>query len=229
MAVAALFRALPLALLLPVALLAPSRADPGPACAGTLLQLQVEESGTAAFDRFRFDLGLEAEASSQHAAMALLNSRLATLRTALKPLVRGELTIPAPSTYRTGGGSGAGATAVRDHASTSVAGVVEKASYDALIQVAARLPGVSLRSLQAQAVGGQEADLRSRLLRQARQAETTASALGLGRLKLLRIDQRSAGSARTLPLMSMARAAFNPDEAPAPERSVSLSLDYCLF
>jgi hypothetical protein len=88
--------------------LAPSAslAFEGPAgpgrCGGTLLQLQVEQSGSAAFDRFRFDLGLEAEAPSKAGAMALLNSRLVDLRTALQPLVSGDLTIPAPTTYRTG-------------------------------------------------------------------------------------------------------------------------------
>ena len=236
-----LFRALPLALLLlPVAIVSPARADQlsagpvGGSCAGTLLQLQVEESGSAAFDRFRFDLGLEAEGSSKAEAMALLNSRLAAVRTALRPLLSGELTIPAPSTYRTGGGNGAGATPQRDHASTSVSGVVRKANYDPLIQVAGRLPGVSLRNITALADGDREAELGTSLLRKAlhegqRQAEITAAALGLSQLKLLRIDQRSGGSPRPMPYARMATASFNPEEAPAPARSVSLALDYCLF
>jgi len=45
-------------------------------CKGTLLQLQVRESGSSASDRFRFSLGLQAEAPSKEAAMALLNQRL---------------------------------------------------------------------------------------------------------------------------------------------------------
>jgi len=202
-------------------------------CGGTLLQLQVEQSGTAAFDRFRFDLGLEAEAPSKAEAMALLNSRLATLRAALRPLVSGDLTIPAPSTYRSGGGTGPGATPVREHASTSVSGVVRKAQYDALIQTAGRLPGVNLRGFTAQAAGGSEAELQASLLRQAlaegrRQADLTASALGLRRVQLLRIDQRGGGGPRPMPYARMAADSFNPNEAPAPERSVSLALDYCL-
>lgn len=202
-------------------------------CGGTLLQLQVEQSGTAAFDRFRFDLGLEAEAPSKAEAMALLNSRLATLRAALRPLASGELTIPAPSTYRSGGGTGPGATPVREHASTAVSGVVRKAQYDALIQTAGRLPGVNLRGFTAQAAGGSEAELQASLLRQAlaegrRQADLTASALGLRRVQLLRIDQRGGGGPRPMPFARMAADSFNPNEAPAPERSVSLALDYCL-
>ncbi|NBW62955.1 MAG: DUF541 domain-containing protein [Synechococcaceae bacterium WB4_1_0192] len=219
--------------------LAPSAslAFEGPAgpgrCGGTLLQLQVEQSGSAAFDRFRFDLGLEAEAPSKAGAMALLNSRLTQLRTALQPLVSGDLTIPAPTTYRSGGGTGLGATPVREHASTSVGGVVRKANYDALIQLAGRLPGVSLRGFTAQAAGRSASDLQASLLRQAlaegrRQADLTAQALGLQRVQLLRIDQRSGGTPRPMPYARMAAASFNPEEAPAPERSLSLALDYCL-
>lgn len=208
--------------------------EPSVRCGGTLLQLQVEESGTAAFDRFRFDLGLEVEAPGKAEAMALLNSRLSSLRVALRPLQSGELTIPAPSTYTSGGGSGPGATPVRVHASTSVGGVVRQSSYDALIQTAARLPGVSLRSVTALAAGGSAVDLQTSLVRRAlaegrRQAEVTAAALGLTRLTLLRIDQRSGGMPRPLPYARMAAASFNPAEAPPPERSLSLALDYCLF
>ncbi len=233
----ALPRVLPWALLLvPVLCGAPAAArDPAATaaarCGGTLLQLQVEQSGTAVFDRFRFELGLEAEAASKAEAMALLNSRLATLRMALRPLVSGELTIPAPSTYRSGGGTAA--APVREHASTSVTGVVSKASYDPLIQTAGRLPGVNLRGFTALAGGGREADLQASLLRQAlaegrRQAELTAQALGLQRLQLLRIDQRGSGGPRPMPYARMAAASFNPDEAQAPERSLNLALDYCL-
>ena len=203
-------------------------------CGGTLLQLQVEQRGTASFDRFRFDLGLQAEGASQNEAMDRLNQRLAALRLAITPLVRGDLTIPAPSTYRTGGGTGSGATPIVEHAGTSVTGVVSKASYDTLIQTAARLPGVALRTFSAEAAAGSEIELQSTLLRQAlaegrRQARVTASALGLAQLKLLRIDQRAGGPIRPLPYAMAAARSFNPDEAPAPERTVSLALDYCLF
>lgn len=205
-------------------------AAPAPACSGTLLQLAVQQQGSAAFDRFRFDLGLEAEAASKTAAMQQLNERLAAVRRVVAPLVSGELTIPAPSTYRTGGGSSG---PVRERASTSVSGVVSKANYDALIQAAGRLPGVNLRGFTAQAAGGSEAQLQTRLLRQAlaegrRQGQATADALGLRRVQLLRIDQRGGGPIRPMPYAMAATRSFNPDEAPAPERSVSLALDYCL-
>jgi uncharacterized protein YggE len=113
-----------------------------------------------------------------------------------------------------------------------VSGQVSKANYDALIQAAGRLPGVNLQGFTAQAADASETKLQTRLLREAlaegkRQADATAEALGLRRVQLLRIDQRS-GGIRPVPYgMAVARS-FNPDEAPAPQRSVSLALDYCL-
>ena len=42
-------------------------------CTGTLLEIQVLESVTTSSDRFRFSLGLQAEAPTKSASMALLN------------------------------------------------------------------------------------------------------------------------------------------------------------
>ena len=196
-----------------------------PRCDGTLLQLQVQRQASSAVDRFRFSLGVEAEASTAAEALQLLNQRLERLREVVMPLASGSLTVPAPSTY------GYGLGRQRQRASTSLGGVVSKAHYDALIQAAGALPGVSLQGFTALASGASEAQLQSQLLREAladgrRQAEATAAALGLRRLQLLRIDQRGGGGGRPLPLM--AARSFNPDEAPPPERSLSLGLDYCL-
>jgi uncharacterized protein YggE len=114
-----------------------------------------------------------------------------------------------------------------------VSGVVSKANYDALIQAAGRLPGVSLRGFTAEAAGGSEAQLQTKLLRAAladgrRQAQTIADALGLRRVQLLRIDQRGGGLIRPMPYAMAARSSFNPDEARPPESTVTLALDYCL-
>ena len=214
------------ALCWPVAVL-PVAAEPGPSrCSGTLLQLQVQSQASSSFDRFRFNLGLEAEASSPAEALELLNQRLSQLRTVVTPLATGPLTVPAPSSTSFGSGR------LRYRASTSVSGVVSKANYDPLIQAAGRQPGVSLQGFTALPASASEAQLQSTLLREAladgrRQAEATASALGLRTVRLLRIDQRSGGGFRPMPMLAARN--FNPDEAPAPERSVSLGLDYCLF
>jgi uncharacterized protein YggE len=198
-------------------------------CNGTLLQLQVQEQGRAAFDRFSFNLGLEAEAPTKAAALDQLNARLAAVRKAVTPLASGKLTVPAPSTYRSGGSAGP----QRERATTTVSGTVSKANYNALIQAAGRLPGVNLRGFTAEAASGSEAQLRTRLLREAladgqRQAQATADALGLRRVQLLRIDQRGGSLVRPMPYAMAARSSFNPDEARAPQSSVSLGLDYCL-
>jgi uncharacterized protein YggE len=218
---------LPLGIGPALALAAPgaSRAQPSP-CSGTLLQLQVQQQGTASVDRFRFNLGLEAEAPTKAAALDQLNARLVAVRKAVTPLALGKLTIPAPSTYRSAG-------PVREQASTSVSGEVSKANYNALIQAAGRLPGVTLRGFTAEVASGSAAQLQTRLLREAlaegqRQAQTTADTLGLRRVQLLRIDQRGGGPIRPMPYAMAARNGFNPDEAREPESSVSLALDYCL-
>jgi uncharacterized protein YggE len=221
---------MPLGLSSALALMVPSPLQAQPlACSGTLLQLQVQQQGAAAFDRFRFELGLEAEAASKTEALDQLNRRLAALRQVVAPLASGVLTIPAPSTYRSGGG---GSGAVRERASTTVSGQVRKSNYNALIQAAGRLPGVNLQGFTAQAADASETKLQSRLLREAlaegqRQAKATAEALGLQRVQLLRIDQRSSGG-RPVPYGMAAARSFNPDEAPEPQRSVNLALDYCL-
>ena len=107
--------------LMPLAMVQPAQAGAGDRCGGTLYQLQVSQSGTAAFDRFRFNLGLSAEAATKADAMKQLNARLERLRSALTPLVSGRMTIPAPRTYAIGGGS---AGPRRQRATTNVSGEV---------------------------------------------------------------------------------------------------------
>ncbi len=199
-------------------------------CKGTLLQIQVQESGTIASDRFRFSLELQAEASSKSAALALLRQRLDRVRQGLKHLALGSLTIPAPRSFSSGGADSAPRV---EHASTSVRGEVSRGQYDALIQAAARVPGLRLQDMTALASMTGEIVLKDRLLKQAlqkgsRQAKATAGVLGLSRIELLRINQRSGGirpvtyEART----SMPR--FRPEEAAQPMQSLILDLDYCL-
>ena len=217
--------------LMPLAMVHPAQAGGGDRCGGTLYQLQVSQSGTTAFDRFRFNLGLSAEAATKADAMQQLNVRLERLRSALTPLVSGRLTVPAPTTYAIGGGN---AGPRRERANTSVSGEVSKANYDALIQAAGKLPGVNLNGFTSLAESGSAENLQAQLMRQAlvdgkRQAQATADALGLRRVQLLRINQRGGYAPRPMAYNRALSASFNPDEAPAPRNSVSLALDYCLF
>ena len=189
-------------------------------CKGTLLQLQVQERGSSATDRFRFSLGLQAEASSKAAAMELLNQRLDRARQDLKPFALASLNIPAPRSYSYGGSSSSDPKMER--ATTSLSGEVSRRNYDALIQLAGRLPGVRLQGMTSLASnnGGEALDdqLLKRALKQGRRrAKVTASALGLGRVELLRINQRGGG---VWPVAyaeaRMSKPAFRPAEAPQP-------------
>ena len=214
----------------PLALIQPAQAGGGDRCGGTVYQLQVSKSGTIAFGRFRFNLGLDAEAATKAEAMAEMSARLEHLRTALTPLLSGRMTIPAPRTYAIGGGS---AGPRRQRASTSVSGEVSKGNYDALIKAAGRLPGVSLRGFTSLALSGSAETVQAQLMRQAlvdgkHQAQATADALGLRRVQLLRINQHGGYSPRPMAYNRALSASFNPDEAQTLINLVSLELDYCL-
>ncbi len=201
-------------------------------CKGTLLQINVQESGSTASDRFRFSLGLQAEASSKSAAMALLNQRLDQARQELKPFALGALNIRAPRSYSYGGGSSSNPKLER--ATTRLGGEVSRSNYDALIQLAGRLPGVRLQGMTSLASSSGGESLEDRLFKQAlkeggRRAKVAANALGLGRVDLLRINQRSGGVRPVVyEAARMSKPTFRPDEAPKPTRSLKLGLDYCL-
>ena len=201
-------------------------------CKGTLLQLQVRESGSSVTDRFRFSLGLQAEAASKQAAMALLNQRLDRARQSLKPFALGALNIPAPRSYSYG--SGSSSSPKMERATTGISGEVSRDKYDALIQLAGRLPGVRLQGMTSLASSSGGESLEDQLLKQAlkegrRRAKVAANALGLGRVDLLRINQRG-GSLRPVAYEAarMSQPTFRPDEASKPMRSLTLGLDYCL-
>ena len=217
---------LPAVSLFPLAALAEIQ---GPECRGTLLQLNLRESGESPTESFRFNLRLEAQASTSAAALEQLGGRLARLRKELEPLVISRLVIPAPRTYAT-----AGSAQLKGYrASTSISGTVGRSNYDTLIQRAGRLPGVRLQDMTSLPSAEGQDRLQDQLLEKAlqrgrRQAERTASALGLRRVVLLRIDQRSHASTRLSAMGVNASPRFRPEEAPLPKASISLALDYCL-
>ena len=201
-------------------------------CQGTLLQIQVQQSGSTTSDRFRFSLGVQAESPSKKEATVLLNQRLGRVRQELQPFVLGALNIPAPRSYSYGGGGSS--TPRLERAATRVEGEVSRGDYNALIQLAGRLPGVRLQAMTSMASSRDGLALNDQLLKKGlregrRRANVAASALGLGRVDLLRIHQGSGGvrpvayaEART------SNPSFRPEEAPKPTRSITLGLDYCL-
>ena len=201
----------------------------GPACRGTLLQLTLRESGASQTESFRFNLRLEAEASTSAAALDQLRDRQDRLREQLEPLVQGLLVIPAPNTYAmvdSQQSSGYRAT-------TNISGTVDRSHYDSLIQRAGRFPGVRLQGMTSLPSAEGQDRLQDQLLVRAlqrgfRQAERTAAALKLRRVALLRIDERSDSSLRPSSMTLNAAPRFRPEEAPLPRSSLSLALDYCL-
>ncbi|WP_114993529.1 SIMPL domain-containing protein [Synechococcus sp. UW179A] len=201
----------------------------GPVCRGTLLQLNLRESGESRTDRFRFNLRLEAEASTSAAALEQLSARQSRLRDQLEPLVVGRLVIPAPNTFAMAGSQ----PSKGYRASTTITGTVGRSNYEPLIQRAGRLPGVRLQGMTSLPSAEGQDRIQDQLLERAlergrRQAERTAAALRLRRVALLRIDQRSHASVRPAAMAVSAAPRFRPEEAPLPTASLTLALDYCL-
>ena len=199
-------------------------------CDGTLLELAVVEEGTSRNDRFEFSLQLEAQASSKQEALNELNRRLGTVRRKISALAMEGLIVSAPRTYTVGRTT---TSPQRHKATTSIKGEVSRSNYDPLIQQAGRLPGVSLQGMTSLSSSAADRSLEQQLLERAmangrRQAESTQNLLGLRRLRLIRIDQRSGGGHLRASAMSRSQRSFDPSEAPKPRQSIRLNLDYCL-
>ena len=205
------------------------QADESP-CGGTVLQLSVAEQGTSSAVRFRFSLALLAEGSSEKAALQQLQARLKRLRLTLEPLVVGTLTVPAPSTHQRGSKVDAER---RYTASTGVSGDVNRSNYNALIEAVGGLPGVRLQGMSSQADASEAELVQQRLTvaalrRGTAEAQAMAAAIGVSRVRLMRINRQDAMvRPRAIPLET-ARSGFRPGEAPRPMQTLRLQLDYCL-
>ena len=220
--------ALPLAvslasLLGPAALAAPAKTI----CPGTLLQLAVQEQAVSDIDRFHFSLGLSGEGATEAAALQQLNQRLKQLRRDLKPLIVGQLSVPAPRSHQQGRSDDK-----RFVARTTLTGEVEPSHYDALIQLTGRRVGVQLQGMQPKpkdesAVNSEKQALKRALNRGLEQAEWIGQTIGRKTIRLQTIERR--GAMRSPLLRSAASAvAFAPNEAPKPQISLKLQLTYCL-
>ncbi|RNC94137.1 MAG: DUF541 domain-containing protein [Synechococcus sp. YX04-3] len=205
----------------------PLRADVLP-CSGTRLKLSVQERGRSAVERFRFSLAVSGEGADEATALQQLNRRLAIVRRELKPLVQGQLVVPAPHTHKRGR-----ASEQRYVANTGVSGHVSLGSYDRLIQAVGAMPGVRLQGMESVAAPEKEAALRQRLMTDAlnqgqADAATTARAIGRSEVTLLSID-RAGAMGRPRPLrMEAVATGFDPMEAPEPTITLRLQLEYCL-
>ena len=197
-------------------------------CSGTRLKLSVQERGRSAIERFRFSLAVSGEGADETTALQQLNRRLASVRRELKPLVQGQLVVPAPHTHKRGR-----ASEQRYVANTGVSGHVSLGSYDRLIQAVGAMPGVRLQGMESVAAPEKEAALRQRLMTDAlnqgqADAATTARAIGRSEVTLLSIDRAGAmGRPRPLRMEAVAKG-FDPMEAPEPTITLRMQLEYCL-
>ena len=193
-------QALPLA----AALLLATSAGPRPvvaqvqlACAGTLLEARGSAEQDRPTRRLAFSLGLEAEASGSDAAatdaaLALLQQRLAAVRSGLQRLGVEELRITSPTTWRRSDPRGRPAAV---QASLQISGRLAPQRLEPLIREVGALPGVRLAPVTAQADPAEDQAVRRRLLRQAYQ-DALAQAGGPRA-----VDPASRAAAAEIPLL----------------------------
>lgn len=233
-------RALTLAaasLLLALAAPLPARAQVQLACAGTLLEARGSAELERPTRRLAFSLGLEAEAgggdaAATDAALALLQRRLAAVRSALQRLQVEELRVTSPTTWRRSDPRGRPAAV---QASLQISGRLAPQRLQPLIREVGGLAGVRLAPVTAQADPSEDQAVRRSMLRQAYQdalarASEVGAAIGRPRLEPLEV-QLDAGELRPMPMMARADAAapppFDPAELPQPKDRLTLLARFC--
>ncbi|MFM7466114.1 MAG: SIMPL domain-containing protein [Cyanobium sp.] len=220
-----------LALLLPT-VLSPAQAQIQLRCEGTLLEARGSAERELAIGQLRFSLSLEAEQRSSDRALALLQERLASIRSVLQGLQVRELRVSSPSTWQRPAESGKPAIT---QASLQVSGLLDPSRLQALIRQGGALPGVRLAPVSAEADPARSGDTRRALLaaayRQAfHRAQDVASALGLASLRPLEVqaeDDRPPYVARA-PMAAKAEVPpFDPNELTPPKDSASMLVRFC--
>lgn len=211
--------------------LAPARAEVVLRCDGTLLEARGSAEQERPIERLRFSLSLEAEHRNSDGALALLQERLATVRTALQGLEVKEFRASSPSTWVRPAEAG---RPPFSQASLQLSGVLAPSRLQALIRQAGALPGVRLAPVTPEADPARSAEARRALVAaaygQARlRAADVAAALGLSRLYPLEVqveDDRG-----PVPVRAMAAKAeappFDPAELTPPKDTASMLVRFC--
>ncbi|MEB3306017.1 MAG: SIMPL domain-containing protein [Cyanobacteriota bacterium] len=201
-------------------------------CDGTLLEARGSAERELTIGQLRFSLSLEAEQRSSDGALALLQERLASIRSVLQGLQVRELRVSSPSTWQRPAESGKPAIT---QASLQVSGLLDPSRLQALIRQGGALPGVRLAPVSAEADPARSGDTRRALLaaayRQAfHRAQDVASALGLASLRPLEVqaeDDRPPYVARA-PMAAKAEVPpFDPNELTPPKDSASMLVRFC--
>ncbi|MEB3324829.1 MAG: SIMPL domain-containing protein [Cyanobacteriota bacterium] len=212
--------------------LAPARAEVVLRCDGTLLEARGSAEQERPIERLRFSLSLEAEHRNSDGALALLQERLAAVRTALQDLDVKEFRASSPSTW------GRPAEAGRlpfSQASLQVSGVLPPSRLQALIRQVGTLPGVRLAPVSPEADPVRSTEARRSLLAaaygQARaRAADVAAALGLSRLQPLEVQVEDDRPPAPAPAPMAAKAdlpPFDPAELTPPKDTASMLVRFC--
>ena len=211
---------------------APAWAEAQVRCEGTLLEARGSAEMDRPLERLRVSLALEAEQRSSDAALALLQERLAAVRTALQGLGVREFRATSPSTWQRPAEAG---RPPLNQASLQVTGSLAPARLQALIRQVGTLPGVRLAPVIPEADPARAGEARRALLASAYQkalaeAREVAAAVGLAQLRPLEVVVEGDGG--PVPLRMMAARAdapppFDPAELPSPKASASMLVRFC--
>ena len=200
-------------------------------CEGTLLEARGSAERQRAVARLAVSLGLEAQAASAERALALLQERLAAVRSSLQRLGSRELRVGSPSTWQRPAGAGRPALV---QASLAVSARLDPERLQALIREVGTLPGVRLDPVTPEADPAGAAAAREALLAAAyrdatAQVEPLARLIGRPVLLPLQIQVEGSGG----PVLMRAAAApapappFDPAELPLPTDRLGLQVQFC--
>lgn len=201
-------------------------------CEGTVLEARGSAEQQRPIERLQFSLGLEAEAPTADAALALLQQRLAAVRSALQPLQVEELRVSSPSTWQR---AAERARPAAVQASLQISGRLAPRHLQVLVRQVGALPGVRLAPVSSEADPGQSGVVRRLLLRQAYQdarAQAAELAAAIGLQRLLPLEVRLDGmEPRPMPMMAARADAapppFDPAELPRPLDRLTLQVRFC--
>lgn len=200
-------------------------------CEGTLLEARGNAELERPTRRLGVTLGLAAQAAQADNALAQLQQRLASVRSALVGLRVEDLRVTSPSTWQRPAERGRPAVVT---ASLQVSGRLQPDRLQPLIRQVGTLPGVALGPVTSQADPAGDLDARRRLLQMAyrdahRQAQDVATVIGRVRLSPLEV-QVEGGDLRPVAMRAMADAApppFDPAELPVPKDRLLLLVRFC--
>ena len=200
-------------------------------CEGTLLEAPGSAEARRPAGLLAVSMRLMAEGDTSDAALALLQERLAAVRSALQALAVKELRVTSPSTWILPAERNRPRKA---RAQLQVSGNLEPDRLQPLIRQVGGLPGVRLSPVTPTADPTQDGAVRTQLLGEAyrdafEQARTLGVAMGLPRLAPLEVKIQG-GNLRPQPMRAMADAAtaeFDPAELPQPTQTLSLIARFC--